>query len=103
MSAPATGQHELVNVVRAGYERLPVDSIPMSVRAMKEGAVEFITKPFRDQDLLDALHQALERARAAGTQRVELEALQVMEKLPAGSPSWSGWRIGSPQSRSRLS
>src|SRR5262249_11392958 len=33
--------------------------IPMSVRAMKEGAVEFLTKPFRDQDLLDAIHQAL--------------------------------------------
>ena len=36
--------------------------IPMSMRAMKDGAVEFLTKPFRDQDLLDAVHQALERA-----------------------------------------
>ena len=35
--------------------------IPMSVRAMKAGAVEFLTKPFRDQDLLDAIQQALER------------------------------------------
>src|SRR6267142_656461 len=35
--------------------------IPMTVRAMKAGAVEFLTKPFRDQDLLDAIHQALER------------------------------------------
>src|ERR1700686_1821073 len=35
--------------------------IPMSVRAMKSGAVEFLTKPFRDQDLLDAIHQALDR------------------------------------------
>src|SRR5215468_8454590 len=34
--------------------------IPMSVRAMKAGAVEFLTKPFRDQDLLDAIQQALE-------------------------------------------
>src|ERR1700694_3824620 len=34
--------------------------IPMSVRAMKAGAVEFLTKPFRDQDLLDAIHAALE-------------------------------------------
>src|SRR5260221_12060240 len=33
--------------------------IPMSVRAMKSGAVEFLTKPFRDQDLLDAVHQPL--------------------------------------------
>src|ERR1700689_3207819 len=39
--------------------------IPMSVRAMKAGAVEFLTKPFRDQDLLDAIQQALERDRTA--------------------------------------
>ena len=38
--------------------------IPMSVRAMKQGAVEFLTKPFREQDLLDAVQQALERDRA---------------------------------------
>lgn len=35
--------------------------IPMTVRAMKSGAVEFLTKPFRDQDLLDAINQALDR------------------------------------------
>jgi serine/threonine protein kinase len=45
--------------------------IPMTVRAMKAGAVEFLTKPFRDQDLLDAIQQALERARTAREQRVE--------------------------------
>ena len=39
--------------------------IPMTVKAMKSGAVEFLTKPFRDQDLLDAIHQALERDRLA--------------------------------------
>jgi len=39
--------------------------IPMSVRAMKAGATEFLTKPFRDQDLLDAIQQALGRDRAA--------------------------------------
>jgi FixJ family two-component response regulator len=38
--------------------------IPMSVKAMKAGAVEFLTKPFRDQDLLDAVQVALERAKA---------------------------------------
>jgi FixJ family two-component response regulator len=43
--------------------------IPMSVRAMKAGAVEFLTKPFRDQDLLDAIQQALERDRQARTER----------------------------------
>lgn len=37
--------------------------IPMSVRAMKEGAIEFLTKPFRDQDLLDAVHVGLARDR----------------------------------------
>src|SRR5712672_2694308 len=37
--------------------------IPMTVRAMKSGAVEFLTKPFRDQDLLDAINQALDRDR----------------------------------------
>ena len=39
--------------------------IPMSVRAMKAGAVEFLTKPFRDQDLLDAVRIALERDHSA--------------------------------------
>src|SRR6202171_2483201 len=42
--------------------------IPMTVRAMKSGAVEFLTKPFRDQDLLDAIHQALDRDRVARRQ-----------------------------------
>lgn len=39
--------------------------IPMTVKAMKAGAVEFLTKPVRDQDLLDAIHTALERSRVA--------------------------------------
>jgi len=43
--------------------------IPMSVRAMKSGAVEFLPKPFHDQDLLDAVQQALERDRARRQQR----------------------------------
>ena len=50
--------------------------IPMSVQAMKAGAVEFLTKPFRDQDLLDAIAQALERDRAARRQRAEMAALR---------------------------
>ena len=45
--------------------------IPMSVQAMKAGAVEFLTKPFRDQDLLDAIEQATERDRSARKQRQE--------------------------------
>jgi FixJ family two-component response regulator len=46
--------------------------IPMSVRAMKAGAVEFLTKPFRDQDLLDAVRIALDRDRARREQEKEL-------------------------------
>jgi FixJ family two-component response regulator len=45
--------------------------IPMTVKAMKSGAVEFLTKPFRDQDLLDAIHQALERDRVTRQQQSE--------------------------------
>ena len=50
--------------------------IPMSVRAMKAGAVEFLTKPFRDQDLLDAVRMALERDRSRREQEKELADLQ---------------------------
>jgi FixJ family two-component response regulator len=49
--------------------------IPRSVRALKSGAVEFLTKPFRDQDLLDAIQQALQRDRAARDQQAEINAL----------------------------
>jgi RNA polymerase sigma factor (sigma-70 family) len=50
--------------------------IPMSVRAMKDGAVEFLTKPFRDQDLLDAIHAAIERDRARREREQELKGIQ---------------------------
>jgi FixJ family two-component response regulator len=50
--------------------------IPMSVKAMKSGAVEFLTKPFRDQDLLDAIHQALDRDRAAREQQSKVAELR---------------------------
>ena len=50
--------------------------IPMSVRAMKAGAMEFLTKPFRDQDLLDAIHQALERDRVARQHSREIAQLR---------------------------
>lgn len=50
--------------------------IPMSVRAMKAGAVEFLTKPFRDQDLLDAIQFALERDHARRLQEAEIAILR---------------------------
>jgi FixJ family two-component response regulator len=50
--------------------------IPMTVKAMKSGAVEFLTKPFRDQDLLDAIHQALDRDRVIRQQQTEFAELR---------------------------
>jgi FixJ family two-component response regulator len=55
--------------------------IPMTVKAMKSGAVEFLTKPFRDQDLLDAIHQALDRDRVMRQQQSELGKLRVRYDL----------------------
>jgi FixJ family two-component response regulator len=71
-------QRELTN---AGI-RIPIifitghGDIPMSVKAMKSGAVEFLTKPFRDQDLLDAIHQALDRDRVTRQQQNALAELK---------------------------
>jgi FixJ family two-component response regulator len=50
--------------------------IPMSVRAMKAGAVEFLTKPWREQDLLDAIHVAIEGDAARRQQEKEVAALR---------------------------
>jgi FixJ family two-component response regulator len=71
-------QRELAN---EGF-RIPIifitghGDIPMTVKAMKSGAVEFLTKPFRDQDLLDAIHQALDRDRVTRQQQSELADLR---------------------------
>jgi FixJ family two-component response regulator len=71
-------QHELAG---AGI-RIPIifitgyGDIPMSVKAMKSGAVEFLTKPFRNQDLLDAIYQALDRDRVIRQQQSELAELR---------------------------
>jgi FixJ family two-component response regulator len=55
--------------------------IPMTVKAMRSGAVSLLTKPFRDQDLLDAIYQALERDRVARQQENELAELSKRYKL----------------------
>jgi len=71
-------QRELV----ANEVKLPIifitgyGDIPMSVTAMKAGALEFLTKPFRDQDLLDAIQKALERDRTARRQQMETARLR---------------------------
>src|SRR5919205_4289196 len=66
---------DLQQELAKGHAPLPIvfitghGDIPMTVRAMKAGASEFLTKPFRDQNLLDAIQQALERDRMAREQR----------------------------------
>ena len=50
--------------------------IPMSVRAMKAGAVEFLTKPFRGQELLDAIQEAIAKDRVAWSERIEIAKLR---------------------------
>ena len=79
-------QRELV----ASNRELPIifitahGDIPMSVRAMKGGAIEFLTKPFRDQDLLDAIQIGLSRDRAQREQEKALAALR--ERFASLSP-----------------
>ena len=69
------------NLIEAGMN-IPIifitahGDIPMTVKAMKSGAVEFLTKPFRDQDLLDAIEQALQRDQVARQQHNEIAVLQ---------------------------
>ncbi len=76
-------QHELAD---AGV-RIPIifitghGDIPMTVKAMKLGAVEFLTKPFRDQDLLDAIYQALDRDRVTRQQESVVAELRKRYEL----------------------
>ncbi len=87
---PGTGGLDLQRELAAADIHIPIifitghGDVPMSVRAMKAGAVEFLTKPFRDQDLLDAVQFALKRDRA----RRQLEAgiATLRERLESLTP-----------------
>ena len=79
---PGLSGLDLQQELSAGGLHLPVifltghGDIPMTVQAMKAGAVEFLTKPFRNQDLLQAVAQAVEQDRQARQQRAELAQLR---------------------------
>jgi FixJ family two-component response regulator len=79
---PGLSGLELQQQMAKGDRDMPIifitghGDIPMTVQAMKAGAVEFLPKPFRDQDLLDAVHQALARDRRAREQQAQGEALR---------------------------
>src|ERR1041385_8693476 len=78
---PGLGGLDLQRELAAAHIHIPIifmtahGDIPMSVRAMKAGAVEFLTKPFRDQDLLDAIQVALKQDRVRREKDRELEDL----------------------------
>ena len=79
---PGTSGLDLQQELSRAGVRIPIifitghADIPMTVRAMKSGAVEFLTKPFRDQDLLDVIHRALKRDRAIRETQKQLAELQ---------------------------
>jgi RNA polymerase sigma factor (sigma-70 family) len=79
---PGMGGLDLQRQLARANTQIPIifitahGDIPMSVHAMKAGAVEFLTKPFRDQDLLDAIQIALERDRARLQREAEIAVLR---------------------------
>jgi FixJ family two-component response regulator len=80
---PGLSGLDLQRELASSGERIPIifitghGDIPMSVRAMKAGAAEFLPKPFREEDLLDAIRQALERDRLARERRGEVAAIEL--------------------------
>jgi FixJ family two-component response regulator len=79
---PGRSGLELQRDLAAGNRQLPIifitahGDIPMTVQAMKGGAIEFLTKPFRDQELIDAVETGLARDRARRDSDKALEALR---------------------------
>src|SRR2546430_6948143 len=79
---PGVGGLDLQTQLRSANIQIPIifvtahGDIPMSVRAMKAGAAEFLTKPFRSRSLLDAVQAAIERDRSAHKERSETQDLR---------------------------
>ena len=69
----AKAQNEIPIIFITGH-----GDIPMSVKAMKAGAIEFLTKPFREQDILDAVRVALERDRARHELQIQTQSLRTL-------------------------
>src|SRR5215469_2553328 len=102
---PGTSGLELQRSLRERGSTLPIvfltgyGDVPMTVRAMKDGAIDFLVKPFRDQELLDSIQRALEQSRSQRQQQIELAKLrqrfdtltpreqQVMDGVVAGLPN----------------
>ncbi|QUN32495.1 response regulator transcription factor (plasmid) [Cupriavidus sp. KK10] len=82
VSLPDLSGLDLQNLIASERPDMPIifitgyGDVPMTVRAMKAGAVEFLTKPFEDEVLLDAIRQAIERSRATLEEKAELSAIQ---------------------------
>src|SRR6266581_717403 len=87
VSLPGVNGLDLQRELADAGVRIPIifitghGDIPMSVKAMKSGAVEFLTKPFQDQDLLDAIYQALERDRVLREQQSAVAELRKRYEL----------------------
>src|SRR5260370_28645598 len=99
---PGLSGLDLQKRIREANREIPIvfitghGDVPTSVRAMKAGAVEFLIKPFSDQDLLDAIQQAVKRDQSARQQQAQMEDLcgryesltprerQVMERVVSG-------------------
>ncbi len=79
---PGTTGLDLQDELNRAHVHVPIifmtahGEVPESVRALKAGAADFLTKPFRPQDLLNSIHQALERDRAAREERVHMRQLR---------------------------